>query len=202
MAKFSDNIGNIVSVVGLIITITGTGWIGSNLDTLIGDSVARELNKPKSKAHNALDSVMTASAPEVLSQTAELLSVHEMFKALAGEDSTKMINYYKRNFQFADTMRAVLDGINPRSIRTNHQFINTMIKQKKMVKGLTECDKILRDNDTGRPVMYIPCEGQPMPVMHGRPARHDGLTYKYEVYFVKKNGAEYVLNRISDVVLE
>lgn len=200
--ELRDNIGNIVSVVGLIITITGTGWIGSNLDALIGDSVARELNRHDSRAFKSLDSVMTASAPEVLSQTAELLSVHEMFKALAGEDSTKMINYYKKNFQFADTMRAVLDGINPRSIRTNHQFINTMIKQKKMVKGLTECDKILRNNDNGRPVMYVPCEGQPMAIMYGRPNRSDGMSYKYEVYFVKKNGADYVLNRISDVLLE
>jgi hypothetical protein len=145
---------------------------------------------------------MTQNAPAVLEQTAELLSVHEMFKALAGEDSTKMINYYKKNFQFADTMRAVLDGINPSSIRTNHQFVNTMIKQKKMVKNLTECDKILRNNDDGRPIMYIPCEGQPMPIMYGRPNRSDGMSYKYEVYFVKKNGADYVLNRISDVLLE
>jgi hypothetical protein len=38
-----DNIGNIVSVIGLLITITGTSWIGANLDTMIGDSVAREL---------------------------------------------------------------------------------------------------------------------------------------------------------------
>jgi hypothetical protein len=145
---------------------------------------------------------MVSNAPEVLSQTAELMSVHEMFKALAGEDSTEMMNYYKRNFQFADTMRAVLDGINPRSIRTNHQFINTLIKQKKMVKGLTECDKILRDNNSGRPVMYVPCEGQPMPISYGRPSRPDGLRYKYEVYYVKKAGADYVLNRISDVILE
>jgi hypothetical protein len=203
MGKLKEqfNLGNIIALAGLLLT----AGIGSHLtmtwDGVIGSSVVRQLNDSTGTLQAAIQKNIDNKADSAIINSSTKYAVQEMLKKLADGDRENIVEYYRDNFRFADTMRAALTGVNPKEIKANHNFVKKLIKMRQEFVEFEECAKILRHKETNRPALFIPCEGSPLPIQYGQPRRADGLSYANDVYFITVNGRDIILPLISNVLL-
>ena len=192
--KNQFNLGNMIALVGLLLTSRFFTWSGQHAGEIVTNIT---VNSPK--FNRAVDSVATYKVDSLIRSGIMKEIRDSLISKFSNDDGEKIFEEIKVNNQFASDFINELDGMNAQDLESNHKKINEFFKKDKMAGQY--CDRIFKKD--GRPVMYEPCEGNKMlPISFGIPTRVDGKRYVYAVYYVKLNGTDYVLNRISNVLIE
>lgn len=192
--KQQFNLGNIIALAGLLVTAGVGNWIGYNFETFVARSAVNS-----ERFHMAVDSIATARVDSLIRSGVGNVMLQDILNELTDGDRERVLQEIKTNNEFANKVRESLDGITPDQIGDNHRKLSEMLKKQKM--QLEQCDKILKRD--GRPYLYVPCEGhEALPIRFGRPFRSDGKHYRHDIYYIKKDGVDYPLNRISNVIVD